>query len=72
MECGISLAVQWFRLCASTAGGAGSISGWGTQIPHAAGHGHKQKKRGMDCLIVSGTVLGAKGAKMDIRYILLL
>ena len=31
-----SLAVQWLRLRASTAGGAGSIPGPGTKIPHAA------------------------------------
>ena len=28
--------LQGLRLCASTAGGMGSIPGWGTQIPHAA------------------------------------
>ena len=27
---GASLAVQWLRLCASTAGGAGLIPGWGS------------------------------------------
>ena len=32
---GTSLAVQWLRLRASTAGVAGSISGRGTKIPHA-------------------------------------
>ena len=32
---GTSLAVQWLRLCTSTAGGSGSIPGWGTRIPHA-------------------------------------
>ena len=32
---GIFLAVQWLRLCASTAWGAGSIPGWGTKIPRA-------------------------------------
>ena len=32
---GTSLAVQWLRLCASNAGGAGSIPGRGTRIPHA-------------------------------------
>ena len=32
---GNSLAVQWLRLCASTAGGMGLISGWGTKVPHA-------------------------------------
>ena len=31
---GTSLAVQWLRLLASNAGGAGSIPGWGTKIPH--------------------------------------
>ena len=33
---GTSLAVQWLRLCASNAGGTGSIPGQGTKIPHAA------------------------------------
>ena len=28
--------VQWLRLCTSTAGGAGSISGWKTKIPYVA------------------------------------
>ena len=32
---GTSLAVQWLRPRASTAGGMGSIPGWGTKIPHA-------------------------------------
>ena len=34
---GTSLVVQWFRLCASNAGGGGSIPGLGTRIPHAVG-----------------------------------
>ena len=33
---GTSLAVQWLRLRASTAGVVGSIPGWGTKIPRAA------------------------------------
>ena len=33
---GTSLAGQWLRLYASTAGGTGSISGRGPEIPHAA------------------------------------
>ena len=33
---GTSLAVQWLRLRASTAGGVGSIPGRGTKIPHTA------------------------------------
>ena len=31
--------VQWLELCTSTAGGTGSIPGWGTKIPQAAQHG---------------------------------
>ena len=38
---GNSLAVQWLGLSASTAGSTGSISGWGTKIPHA---GRPKKK----------------------------
>lgn len=33
---GNSLAVQWFGLCASTAGGQGSIPGWATKSLQAA------------------------------------
>ena len=33
---GTSLAVQWLRLCASTAGGMGSIPGQGPKILHAS------------------------------------
>ena len=32
---GISLMIEWLRLHASNAGGAGSIPGSGTRIPHA-------------------------------------
>ena len=42
---GISLEVQWLRLCTSNAGGAGSIPGWGNKIPHAAWHGQKILKK---------------------------
>ena len=42
---GTSLAVQWLRLHASTAGGTGSIPGCGTKIPHAMWHGQKKKKK---------------------------
>ena len=38
---GTSLAVQWLRLCASTAGGTGSILGRQTGILHSAWHGQK-------------------------------
>ena len=40
---GTSLAVQWLRLCASTAEGTGSIPGQGTKIPHATEHSQKKK-----------------------------
>ena len=39
MRKGISLVVQWLRLCTSTAEGGGSIPGWRT------GHGAAKKKR---------------------------
>ena len=39
---GTSLVVQWLRLCASTAGGVGSIPGRGTKTPHDAGSGQKK------------------------------
>ena len=43
---GTSLAVQWLRLHASTAGGTGLISGLGTEIPHAEWSGqNKQTNR---------------------------
>ena len=42
---GTSLAVQWLRLRTSAAGGAGSIPGRGTKIPHATQHGQKKRKK---------------------------
>ena len=44
-KCGISLVVQWLRLLTFTAGGAGSILGRGTKIPHAAWCGQKTKNK---------------------------
>ena len=43
MASGASLAVQWLRFHASTAGGIGSIPDQGTKIPHATWHGQKRK-----------------------------
>ena len=40
---GNSLAVHWLRLHDSTAGGAGSIPGQGTKIPHVCGVAKKKK-----------------------------
>ena len=34
--------VQWLSLCASTAGGRGSLSGQGTKIPQVEWHGQKK------------------------------
>ena len=42
---GTSLVVQWLGLCASTAGGEGSILGQGTKIPHAMCCGQKKKSK---------------------------
>ena len=41
---GTSPAVQWLRLCASSAGDVGLIPGRGTNIPHAAQCSQKKKK----------------------------
>ena len=35
---GNSLAVQWLGHCTSSAGGMGSIPGWGSRIPQATRH----------------------------------
>ena len=43
---GTSLAVQWLRLCASNAGGAGSIPGRVTKIPHAKKKIKKKQREG--------------------------
>ena len=40
-----SLAVQQLGLCASTAGGMGSIPGWGTKTLHAAWCSQKNKNK---------------------------
>ena len=40
---GTSLAVQWLKLFASNAGGAGSIPGWETKIPHATWCSQRKK-----------------------------
>ena len=46
---GNSLAVQWLGLCASTAGGNGSIPGRGTKIQHASQWPKKTKKNYKYC-----------------------
>ena len=47
---GTPLAVQWLRHHASTAGGTGSIPGWGTKILHATGSRPKKKKKKLNKL----------------------
>ena len=42
---GNSQKIQWLRLCASTARGAGSIPGRTTEIPHAVRAVKKKKER---------------------------
>ena len=44
---GTSLAVPWLRLHFLTAGGVGSISGWGTKTPHAAKQHSQSFKNGV-------------------------
>ena len=40
-----SLAGQWLRLCASIAGGTGSIPAQGNKIPHAMRHSKRKKEK---------------------------
>ena len=47
---GTSLAVQWFRLHASTAGGTGLIPGQGIKIPHTSWCRQKKKKKSLHIL----------------------
>ena len=47
---GTSLAIQWLRLCASTAGGEGSIPGRGTKILHVMWHSQINKSSGISAL----------------------
>ena len=43
---GTSLVVQWLRLCATTAGGMGSIPDWETKILHATQSSVTERKKG--------------------------
>ena len=52
---GTSLEVQWLRLLASNAGGAGSVPGQGTKIAHAARPRKKKRK-------IYAVELGFKGS----------
>ena len=39
------MAVQWFGLNTSTAGGSGLIPGWGTEVPQVCSIAKKRKKK---------------------------
>ena len=39
------LEIQWLRLCVSTVGGTGSVSGQGTKIPHAQWQIKKKERK---------------------------
>ena len=56
---GTSLAVQWLRLCAPSAGGMGSIPGHETEISHAMQHGQKPKKKSKSNLLSGTWVMNA-------------
>ena len=47
---GTSLPIQWLRLCASNAGGVGSIPGWGAKILHAMQGDQKKNIYTVFCL----------------------
>ena len=51
--------VKWLRLCASTAGGVGSIPGQGTKIPQAMSHRQ----------YINNVILKHKNAKVKILKI---
>ena len=57
---GTSLAVQWLRLHASTAGGTSSIPGRGTKIPHAASHGQKNNKNKVPIVHIRPQIISYK------------
>ena len=40
---GTPVVVRWLGLCASNAGGMGSIPGWGTKVPYAELCGQNNK-----------------------------
>ena len=67
--------VQGLRLCASTAGGPGSIPGWGTKTLHATSVAKNQTKKDLTevlnvcacmcvcvCVCVVGEVVGTCGS----------
>lgn len=52
--------VQWSKLAAFSAGGAGSIPGWGTEISHAARCSQKNGKEEKGLMEIRATFLGVQ------------
>ena len=52
---GTSMVIQWLRLCASTAGGVGSIPGQGPEILLAMWRENKTKQQGNLCCVPPST-----------------
>ena len=66
---GTSLAVQWLRLQASTAGNMGSTPGRGTKILHVTRYGKKQTNKRMHLCMGPGTWGKALWTTRDARVI---
>ena len=62
---GTSLAVQWLRHSASTAGGTGQLPGQGTKIPHASRCGQKEKR-----MLSIGLQHHPHGSKLSLAHLL--
>ena len=50
------LVVQWLKFCASNAGDASLIPGWGNMIPHAMWYGQKQTTKTKTKIAVLSTL----------------
>lgn len=57
---GILLVVQWSKLAAFSAGAAGSIPEWGTEISHATGCSQKNGKKEKGLMEIRATFLGVQ------------
>ena len=67
-DSGTSLLVQWLRLSTSTAGGTGSIPGWGTKILQATQCSPKQKSKTQGSLFnIAGCIYSVLRASLDGR-----
>ena len=64
-----SLAVQWLRLGASTAGGAGSFTGRGTKIPREVRRGQKKRESVMCSINVINVTLISVSCVINVALI---